>query len=165
MRNMLNTIVVFCMLACCWSAQAQEQRAPTAPTWECLKKASETFSIPVPVILAIARTEGGKVGMESVNSNGSYDLGPMQINDRVLVPVLARITGVDQTYMRVVLRDHGCANLTFGTWILRQQYDQSGDLATAVGWYHSRTPVHMSNYQEKFRKNLMFLIPRMANGK
>ena len=164
MRNAFNALALLCLLACCRPAAAQERLVPSAPTWECLQRASQGFGIPVAVILAIARTEGGKVGEESPNTNGSYDLGPMQINDRVWVPVLARMTGGNQSYARAVLRDHGCANLIFGTWILRQQYDKSGDLATAVGWYHSRTPVHMSRYQEKFRQNLLALIPRMGTG-
>lgn len=129
-----------------------------APDLNCLVRVSTNFGIPLPVILAILRTEGGRVGGESRNSNGSFDLGPMQVNDRVWVPVLARMTGGDEATARSVLRDHGCANILFGTWILRQHFERTGDLATAVGWYHSRTPVHMQRYQERFRRNLMDMM-------
>lgn len=157
------------MLACAllWhsaGAQAQDRLTPSAPTWECLQKASSGFGIPVPVILAIAKTEGGRVGMESPNTNGSYDLGIMQVNDRVWVPVLARIMGGNEAYARAILRDHGCANIMFGTWILRQEYDRSGDMATAIGWYHSHTPVHMNRYQEKIRESLVALMSKMRSA-
>lgn len=132
-------------------------------TAECLVRASEHFNIPIPVILGILRTEGGRIGMESPNRNGTFDLGPMQINDRVWVPVLAQALGGDQTLARRILRDDGCANVVFGTWILQQHFQRTGDMATAIGWYHSRTPVHMSRYQERFRQNLAEIM-RKANS-
>ena len=160
---------VLLTIALLWATGARCQNmpdgvVPSAPTIECLMRASQGFGIPVAVILAVAKTEGGRVGMQSPNTNGSYDLGPMQINDRVWVPVLAQLTGGNYALARNILINHGCANLIFGTWILKQEYDKSGNLATAVGWYHSRTPVHMNRYQEKVKQNLLALLGGMQRG-
>ncbi len=135
--------------------RATSSGGPTPLTAECVVRASSHFGVPIPVLLGILRVEGGRPGMESPNRNGSFDLGPMQINDRVWVPVLARLTGGDHGVARAILRDNGCANMIFAAWIVRQHLNATGDLATAVGWYHSRTPVHMARYQEKFRQSLL----------
>ena len=54
----------------------------------CLMLASQTYSVPPAVLVGIYKVEGGKVGQEVRNTNGSYDLGPMQINT-LWIPELA----------------------------------------------------------------------------
>ena len=54
----------------------------------CIFTAAQTYSVPPTVILGVLNVEGGKVGMASSNTNGTYDLGPMQINT-IWVPELA----------------------------------------------------------------------------
>ena len=42
----------------------------------CLLMAAQTYSIPPAVMAGIYQVEGGKVGQQVGNTNGSYDLGP-----------------------------------------------------------------------------------------
>ena len=123
-----------------------------ALTLECLVQAAALQQVPPAILLGILRVEGGRIGLESRNRNGSYDLGPMQINDRVWVPVVAKAHfGGDQGRARQALRDHGCYNMHVGAWIYRQALDRAGgNHAEAVGLYHSATPGPKSAYQRRF---------------
>ena len=115
----------------------------------CLLLASQTYAIPPAVLLGIYQVEGGRVGQEvGPNQNGSYDLGPMQINT-LWVPELAKNWGVsDNTALRWV-RDDPCTNVGVAAWILRSHLDETGDLAQAISHYHSRTPLHGNAYQQR----------------
>ncbi|MGL4857523.1 lytic transglycosylase domain-containing protein, partial [Plesiomonas sp.] len=57
-----------------------EQSVPAAEMQYCIAKASQLYSVPGILLKAISQVEGGKKWTISKNSNGSYDLGPMQIN-------------------------------------------------------------------------------------
>ena len=54
----------------------------------CMMLAAQTYSVPPAILVGIYKAEGGQVGQEVRNTNGSYDLGPMQINT-VWMPELA----------------------------------------------------------------------------
>ena len=57
----------------------------------CLMLAAQTYSVPPAVLVGIHQVEGGKVGQAvGPNDNGSYDLGPMQINT-IWIPELAQV--------------------------------------------------------------------------
>ena len=77
------------------------------------------------------------------NKNGTKDLGMMQINDKVWLPKLAKI-GISKD----MLKDP-CVSVYVGAWILRQNIDEFGYTAKAIGAYNSRTPVHNKNYARK----------------
>lgn len=106
----------------------------------CLFLAAQTYSVPPAVLLGIYQVEGGKVGQAvGPNDNGSYDLGPMQINT-VWLPDLASRWGVSyQTAYRWVKNDP-CTNVGVSAWILRTHLNETDDLAQAIAHYHSRTP-------------------------
>lgn len=135
-----------------------------AVTADCIIQASQMHEVPVPIILGLLKVEGGRVGMESQNRNGSRDLGPMQINDRVWVPTLARLAFQgDQERARSALRDHGCLNIHVGAWIYRQQLQAArGDHVEAVGLYHSRTPDRKAAYQRRFAEHFTRLFGGVA---
>lgn len=77
------------------------------------------------------------------NKNGTRDLGMMQINDKVWLPKLAKM-GISKD----MLKDP-CVSVYVGAWILRQNIDEFGYTAKAIGAYNSRTPVHNKNYARK----------------
>lgn len=138
---------------------------PTVPvTAECIVQASQAQGVPIPIILGLLKVEGGRVGSESLNRNGSRDLGPMQINDRVWVPTLAKLAfngNEGQTWL--ALRDHGCLNIHVGAWIYRQQLDAArGNHAEAIGTYHSRTPDKKAAYQQRFAEHFARLFGGVA---
>lgn len=114
----------------------------------CLMLASQTYSIPPAVLVGIYKAEGGKVGQEVKNTNGSYDLGPMQINT-IWLPELAGKWGVSESTARKWVRDDACTNVGVSAWILRQHIDETDSLSQAIAHYNSRTPKHGTKYKKR----------------
>jgi len=116
----------------------------------CLLDASKRFRVPASLIQAIMDVEGGTQGKVSHNTNGSYDIGPMQINS-IWLPDVEKRGGSLQ-----LLLYHSCANIHFGTWLLSRELDgvdpQRIDIRSfwrAVGNYHSHTPERNASYSQK----------------
>jgi soluble lytic murein transglycosylase-like protein len=78
----------------------------------CAQQASKRYRVPLELIESILHQESGKVGMTVPDPNGTYDIGPMQVNSCWL-PTLARY-GITQ---RMIQWD-ACMNIEVGTWIL-----------------------------------------------
>lgn len=105
----------------------------------CIMLAAQTYSVPPAVLMGIYQVERGSIGQEvGPNGNGTYDLGPMQINT-VWLPELAKKWGVSENTARRWVRDDACTNVGVSAWILRNHYNNSGDIKTAIAHYHSRT--------------------------
>ena len=86
--------------------------------------------------------------MAQPNTNGTYDLGPMQINT-IWVPALANYWRVpEKTALRWV-RDDACVNIGVGAWILRKKMNETGSLAAGIAGYHSGTPGIGGAYRDK----------------
>lgn len=114
----------------------------------CLMLASQTYSVPPAVLVGIYKAEGGKVGQEVKNTNGSYDLGPMQINT-IWMPELAEKWGVSEATAKKWVRDDACTNVGVSAWILKGHLKETGSLSQAIAHYHSRTPRHGTRYKKK----------------
>ena len=80
--------------------------------------------------------------------NGSYDLGPMQINT-IWIPELAKYWNVDQATAIRWVKDDPCTNINVSAWILRQHINETGSLSQAIAHYHSRTPYYGRRYKKK----------------
>jgi soluble lytic murein transglycosylase-like protein len=115
----------------------------------CIVLAAETYSVPSAVLLGIYHAEGGKIG-EAVgpNNNGTFDLGPMQINT-LWLPELAKIWGVSEDTALKWVRDDPCTNAGVAAWILESHLDETGSLSKAIAHYHSRTPHIGSAYKKR----------------
>ncbi len=114
----------------------------------CIFTAAQTYNVPPTVILGVLHVEGGRVAMASPNTNGTYDLGPMQINT-LWVPKLSRYWRVtEKTALRWV-RDDACVNIGVGAWILRTKINEAGSLAGGIAHYHSATPGLGGPYRAK----------------
>ncbi len=114
----------------------------------CLILAAQNYSVPPAVLVGIYNVEGGQIGQQVSNKNGTYDLGPMQINT-LWVPELADYWGVSETTAKKWVRDDACTNMNVSAWILRQHLNETGSLAQAIAHYHSRTPERGTNYRRK----------------
>ena len=114
----------------------------------CLMLASQTYQVPPAVMVGIWEVEGGKVGMASENTNGTYDLGPMQINT-IWLPELSKKWGVSEATAKKWIRDDPCTNMGVAAWILRSHYNETGSLSKAIQYYHSRTPKFGKPYRKK----------------
>ena len=106
----------------------------------CLMLAAQNYNVPPAVMLGIMHVEGGRVGQAvGPNKNGSYDLGPMQINT-MWVPQLAKFWKIDSKMAYSMIKDDPCINVNVSAWILRQRLNESGNLTLAIAHYHSKTP-------------------------
>ncbi len=114
----------------------------------CLMMAAQTYSVPPAVLVGIMEVEGGKAGQAVGNTNGTYDLGPMQINT-IWLPELARHWDVNVNHAKELVRDDVCVNVHVAAWILRQRINESGNLTLGIAHYHSRTPRHGHPYAKR----------------
>lgn len=106
----------------------------------CLMLAAQNYNVPPAVMLGIMRVEGGRVGQAvGPNKNGTYDLGPMQVNTMHL-PLLAQYWKVNTSTAMKMVKDDACVNVNVAAWILRQRLNESGNLTLAIAHYHSKTP-------------------------
>ena len=98
----------------------------------CLKAAAELHQVPAGVLVLLMSVEAGRLGEVSQNTNGTVDIGPMQVND-TWVPKIAGHWGASHDAAYRALRDNFCANVEGGAWILRQALDEAhGDLWKGV---------------------------------
>ena len=125
----------------------------------CVQSSAASYHLPEPLIWSIMRVEGGEVGTASHNSNGTDDLGPMQVNTTWL-PRLAewyssapQLKGMGvkqrQVALRRMLLTDACFNVSIGSYILRRGMDEAGsnDFWGGVGNYHSHTTHLKRRYQ------------------
>ena len=114
----------------------------------CLMIAAQNYAIPPQVMFGIMSVEGGKVGQQVRNTNGTYDLGPMQINT-LWTRVLAKEWGVSQATAHRLIRDDACTNANVAAWIFRKNLNEARSLSKAIEWYNSRTPSIGRKYRRK----------------
>lgn len=120
----------------------------------CALAAARRYHVHERLFLAVLATEGGRVGQVVHNRNGSYDMGPAQINS-IHLPELARL-GISREQ---VIND-GCLNLQIGAWLLARALDgqspsNPGEFWRRVGNYNSATPAPNVTYQAKVWRNLV----------
>jgi len=122
--------------------------APSLPPPEvqarivCSIAAAERFGLPASVMLAVAQIEGGRPGLARRNTNGTYDLGPMQLNTAWLAEL--RPYGVDPRWALA----GGCYPYQLAAWRIRGHLVRDGgDYWTRVANYHSRTPSRNRPYR------------------
>lgn len=115
----------------------------------CLIAAAHTYEVPPAVMIGIMQVEGGHIGQAAgPNFNGTYDLGPMQVNT-AWVPRLANLWHVNNATARLWLRDDGCVNVNVAAWILKQKIAETGSLYLGIAHYHSATPGEGGRYARK----------------
>ena len=121
------------------------------PYLACMALVAQIYNLPPRVLPAIQAVEGGGPGVVSRNTDGSSDLGVMQINT-LWLPTLARYTRLDPAEVRERLVHRPCFNIAAAGLILRTYLDETkGDLMLAIGNYHSHTPFRNQGYQVKVR--------------
>ena len=126
-----------------------EAATPQDQVARCIEASAAAYQLPPAVIVILLNVEGGALGAVSQNTNGTVDIGPMQINT-IWVPQVARHWNATPADTYAALRDQFCANVEAGSWILRQALDEAhGDFWTGVSIYHSHDPSYQADYLRK----------------
>lgn len=130
------------------------------PFLACMTLVAAFYDLPPRILPAIHAVEGGRPGLISTNTNGTEDLGVMQINT-VWVAPLARQTGLPEAQVRHRLTHEPCFNIATAGAILRTHLNSGdGDLMRAIGNYHSRTP----DLHESYRQRVLAAARRLFGG-
>lgn len=148
--------VCLLLLALCLTPRlalsAQRMKVALPPlhplTADCVLDAARVSGMPVAALFAILATEGGKTGEALSNKNGTWDLGPFQVNTVHLRELAAMGISPD-----AVLCD-GRVNAHAAAWLLHKEYRRTGNLWQAIGAYHSRTPHRRDAYIRRVQANL-----------
>ncbi len=119
---------------------------------------AHAYALPPHVLPAIQAVEGGRPGVIHHNTDGSDDLGPMQVNT-LWLPVLARVAELPADEVQHRLLTHPCFNVAAAGLILRTYLDETrGNLLRAIGDYHSHTPVLNLRYQARVLRSAAALF-------
>ena len=111
------------------------------PYLACMLQAAQYYNLPPRVLPAIHGVEGGTVGTVHANTDGTSDLGVMQVNTRWVQPIAARIHDTAQAVQARLTYD-SCFNIAAAALIMRSYLNEThNDLMMAVGDYHSHTPM------------------------
>ena len=111
------------------------------------------------------KTEDGRVGAFSPNSDGSYDIGPMQVNTIHLVD-MSKVFGTSPSQLAQLLAYDGCFNVSVGAWLLRTKTNEAaGDFWYGIGRYHSKTPSKSTRYIRRGRKNMQGIVGQADGAK
>ncbi|WP_052816612.1 lytic transglycosylase domain-containing protein [Sphingobium fuliginis] len=89
--------------------------------------------------------EGGWIGAEVANANGSHDLGLLQINSW-WVPKIAAVLRRPEPEVRTWLKSDACFNADVARWIFLSALRSTGDYWAAIGVYHSPTAWRQRRY-------------------
>jgi len=127
------------------------------PFLACMLATANFFHLPPRALPAIQATEGGSVHVASRNTDGTEDLGPMQVNT-IWLPTVARAAHQDEARVRQRLLDEPCFNIAVAGAILRIELNAAhGNLQVAIGHYHSHTPELAAAYRRRVASSAMRL--------
>lgn len=154
MRRLI-LVAVLCLLSGAAHARPVAQSRPVVSmpvarnlTPDCVAEAAQEHNVPLAALRGILAAEGGTVGEAKRNANGSWDLGAFQVNTCNLNALATQGFSPE-----AVLRD-GCVNARAAAWILRREYQRTGNIWSAIAAYHSRTPEFGDAYIARVRKHL-----------
>jgi hypothetical protein len=117
------------------------------PFLACMVLTAQFYGLPPRVLPSIQAVEGGRPGLVHANTDGSTDLGLMQINTRWVADI-AQVVNASQDQVRARLIQDGCFSIAAAGAILRAYLAEThGDLMRAIGDYHSHTAPLNQAYQ------------------
>ena len=123
----------------------------------CITAAAKLYRLPPAVLVVLLNVERGSLGRVSPNTNGTVDIGPIQVNE-IWLPELAAHWNATIADTYKALRENFCANVEAGAWILRRDLDEAhGDFWEGVGYYHSHTPEHKTRYLQHVLQQVLRL--------
>jgi hypothetical protein len=131
--------------------------AEEAQIARCIRSAAAGHDWLEKTLWGLREQEAGWLGAEVANTNGTHDLGPLQINSW-WVPRIARLLGKPEYQVRYWLRNDACFNAQAARWIFLSGLAVTGDYWKAVGAYHSPTPWRQQAYTAKVASHMRRLF-------
>lgn len=130
-----------------WNAEAlaRSPRQSEPELARCIMIASEGKPWLERTLWGLRDQEGGWIGAEVRNTNGSHDLGPLQVNSW-WISRLSAATGYPASHVRWWLRNDPCFNVNAARWIFLSGLAVTQDYWKAVGVYHSPTDWRQRRY-------------------
>ena len=117
------------------------------PYLKCMIVVAAAVGLPPRVLPVLQAMEGGSIGMVRADTNGTADLGVMQVNT-IWLPALAaraRLTA-EETRHRMI--NEPCFNIAAAALIMRVYLVETGGaLMPAIGDYHSHSQALNKAYQ------------------
>ncbi len=111
---------------------------------QCFVSAGNTYGVSPLVLWGIAKVESNfNPRALNRNSNGTYDMGIMQINSS-WIPVLKKYGLYDPRHIW-----EPCYNIHVGAWILSQCIKKYGNTWEAVGCYNAQSYTKKVRYSRK----------------
>lgn len=95
----------------------------------CFVQAAEHYSVPVELLVAVLKQEGGKVGVVYPRSHGTY-FGPFQVSDKWLSHFKP------WGYTAAILQNDGCANTVAGAYVLAYYKIREKNWPDAIARYN-----------------------------
>lgn len=134
------------------------------PYVACMILVAKLYGLPPRVLPSIQVVEGGRPGTVAINTDGSADLGVMQINT-LWIPALVTYTGLSAEVIRTRLTNEPCFNIAAAGAIMQRYLNEThNDLMHAIGNYHSHTPPLNSRYQQLVLRAASIMVQRRAFG-
>jgi len=121
------------------------------PFLSCMVLTAHFYGLPPRVLPSIQAVEGGRPGLVHPNTDGSADLGLMQINTRWVMPISQLVHESDAQVSVRLIRDPCFSIAAAGAIMSAYLREARGDLMLAIGYYHSHTPLLNQSYQELVR--------------
>ena len=148
MRRCLVAAMMACVPSLSWAASDSPGVAEVAT---CLRRAGTAHDVPPAALVLLYENEGGSLGHVSQNSNGTVDIGPLQIN-QIWVGAIARRWGLPADVTFRLLRDDFCSNAEAASWILQTEIrNAGGDFWDGMGRYHSARSDLKEGYLDQIR--------------
>lgn len=145
----MKRLVLAAALGAAWLVAGEAKALGPTPYDACFARAGNYYGINPLLLKAIARQESSMnpraIGQ---NTNGTQDLGIMQINTWHL-PKLAK-AGITRQHLM-----DPCINIYVGAWVLADAVRRFGMSWKAVGVYHSPTDWRQRNYAAKVHRHLI----------
>lgn len=130
--------------------------ANSIPFETCFLNAAKKYNIPVELLIAIASIESNyNPDVINYNSNGTYDIGIMQINSNWFNKLQQRYK-ISQTELK-----NPCQNIMVGAWILSQNINKYGFTWTAIQKYNGYN-INLK-YSKKTYNKLIKIYPNLKS--
>jgi len=111
----------------------------------CIRRASAGHVWLEKTLWGLRDQEAGWIGAQVRNSDGSHDLGPLQVNSWWVTRV-AETVNRPPSLVRYWLVNDACFNVDTARWIFLSRLAVTGDYWKAIGVYHSPTGWRQRRY-------------------